>query len=587
MRPNVRLALLFTLILGALGACDEKRRSGGSLPAPAASTTTGAAAATAAPAATNTPPAGPVVKTKAAVLVRRSGRGFLERQGSVYVAHLRGAPYEMGLQYGELLGPEIEGVFAKMVQYAGSQVRQVPTQLVPFLKPLATGLVASLFRPYFKADELDQIRGIVEGMKRRNPATRMSADDFIFINSMVDLGGIFDASSFKCSSIAAWGALTVDGKAFQTRNVDLSVGTGLEEYPLVAVFKPEGGVPFISLGYMGLLGVVSGMNAHGLGLGQVWAFSKDVQFGRPWPMIVRELMGSASGYEEAINAFQNEPRRTYGSNFVFADRGDARGGRPGGCSIEVSARDFASFLDDDPREDAAQYQGQPYAIRIAECVFRGDCCIDPVLRSRQTGAKGPTGDPRQAGSYQNRYEGQAKGLLAFKQQGVLIGPDEMRKISQDVAMRKSSLQCCVYANSDLKVWVSNARDVAGGSVLAYQEPYHEYDFNYYVPTLTVRTATSVVPVGSRLRCALSTSNLGDARELDVHLRIEAAGREWPLAGVIGPWRVAFPARQTFARDIIIDLPGNLPAGPCTLRFDACEQGTRDLVDTTAVEVTVN
>ena len=82
-------------------------------------------------------------------------------------------------------------------------------------------------------------------------------------------------------------------------------------------------------------------------------------------------MAEGIGYEDAISEFKNEPRRTYGSNFIFADRGDGRNGVPGGCAIEVTRSMFASFLDNDPAENLALWNGQKYAIQVPDAVFLG------------------------------------------------------------------------------------------------------------------------------------------------------------------------------------------------------------------------
>ncbi|MBI4576355.1 MAG: hypothetical protein HY722_08855 [Planctomycetes bacterium] len=577
------LATLLTVGCGASGGHSVA-------PPPSAAATSSATGAstspTGAPAAT---PAAATPRTKTARVVARAGEGFLEEEGGRFIVHVKGLPYAMGLQYGELMAPEIEAVLGKIVSYAGQQFPQVPGFLIPVARPLVSAAVASAFRPYFTPDDLGWARGIVDGMRRRLPATRVTEDDLIFLNSLVDFGAVLDLASFKCSSFAAWGDLTRDGKVYQTRNVDLFVGTGLEEHPVVAVVKPEGGVPYINLGYAGLYGVVSGMNAHGLGMGQVWGFSNDRAFGRPWPLTVRDIMTTGVGYEDAIRAFGDEPHRTYGSNFVFADRGDGRLGAPGGCSVEVTRSHFASFLDDDPREDLAVWNGQPYGIRIPQAVFRGDCALDPVIRSLQTASKGPTGDPRTAGAYKDRYKGQADRILAFQAAGVLIGRDETREISQEVAMRKSSLQCCVYENSDLRVWVSNARMAPGGLVLqAYAEPYHPYDLDYYAPSLALLPDRTSVLGGERLRVDLRASNLGRARDLDVRVSLESDSGVYPTPYAHVPYaaHVAAGAAGGGAGALDLVLPTGLAPGPMRLRAEVYERGTGDLVDIVCATVNV-
>jgi hypothetical protein len=440
---------------------------------------------------------------------------FLEDISGIPVLHLSGSPYEMGYQYGALAGDRVKttlNVFKTLVE-KNKDYRVVAKIAYPVLKRF----FGKLFWFTMNKNHKQEILGMVDGAKSKK--IRLSKYDIAFINSIIDLGGIlkplisivdFNPESGSrdeaqahskalsilgldwlptnnCNSMAVWGPRTVEGKTFQTRNVDLSTGLGLEKVPLVIIYKPKNGVPYISAAFAGVIGVFTGMNAKGVGLGQIWAFSKKVQITTPWPLQIKDVFAKAHTAHEAATQFLNYKKWTYGSNFVFADAtGD-------GYAAEVNAKEFELFASNDPKEDLALWQGESYAIRLPYAVLRGDVAISPKLRAEQTASNGPNGDPRVTSAYKKRYLGQAERILNYESQGILMGPDEAMQISKETAMRKQSLQTATYANNDRLIWVSYAELLPDGKVIqAYQKDYQLIPFADYLVDLVIhkdRTAT--------------------------------------------------------------------------------------------------
>ncbi|MBI4612275.1 MAG: hypothetical protein HY720_01570 [Planctomycetes bacterium] len=525
----------------------------------------------------NDPPAPAPVSRKKAVVVETWGAGFLEIEDGRKIVHVKGTPYEMGFQYGYLLEKDLASVVETLEAFAqGSRIPAFATGLVKLF-------AAIIFRPYFPADVLEEIRGIVDGAHEKNFLSLLSEEDLIFLNSLIDLGATLDLARINCTGLAVWGPRTVGGKLFQTRNVDLFVGSGLENHAIVAIHKPEGKVPYANAGWVGLLGAITAQNAHGLAISQVWAKSTDEGFGKPWGLITRQIMQEGTGVEDAVRLFRDEPHRTYGCNFVFSDRGDGRGGRPAGVSIEVTATLFAEFTDSDRREDQALWNGENYNVSLPHAVFRGDCALDPRIRARNLFSNGPTGDPRTAGAYKSRYKGQADRVLAYERAGVPIGMEEMRQISREVAIPASSLQCVVMNNSDLELWVANARIEDGKTYAAADEPYHFYDFGYYVPTADLAVTSASVRRRGTIPCTVAVENLGARRPLDLHFSLEMWGNRYDLATRASQ---PFPDPQGKPLEILVPLPRDVPAGTGRLVLSVRDSGTVDLVDRDEVEIEI-
>ncbi|MBX3471063.1 MAG: hypothetical protein KF878_29700 [Planctomycetes bacterium] len=563
-------------LAASVHGCDGGGSRGGSTAAGAS-----AAAPTSSQTATPAGPQAPAARPRSATVVARHGEGFLEvHHGGRKVVHTKGTSYERGVQYGVLVGDEVEGVFNKLTQYVAAQ----GVGLAASLQTLLTPIGAAVMRPYFDADALAELRGIVDGMRLRNPGTFVTEADLIFINSIIDLGAVVNLDVFRCSGLAVWGSIAKDGKLFQTRCVDLMIGSGIEDHALVVIAKPEGGVPYLNPGWAGMIGAASGLNARGVGVSQVWAFSIDKGFGRPWILATRELLATGSSVDDAVRIFSSH-RRTYGSNFVFADRGDTRGGQPRGISIESSQRDLRIFESNDPAEDLALWNGQPYAIKIPEAVFRGDAYLDPTMRARQTGSAGPTGDPRPTGAYRNRYQGQADGIMRFVNAGVKIGADECIQITKDVAMRRNSLQCVVYANTDLEVWVANSRIGPNGQLFdAWDEPYLHYSLDDYAPVARAVPDRTTFARGETVQVAVPITTLGRGHGLDVHVALDLGGVTTVLGSATA---LTLPDRGAVTAIVDVTIPAGLGnVGLGALHVEVMETGTTAIVDVARTPVTV-
>lgn len=67
-----------------------------------------------------------------------------------------------------------------------------------------------------------------------------------------------------CSSFAAWGGMSADGELVVGRNFDFYMGDDFARHKIVTFCRPQAGHPFVSIGWAGMIGVLSGMNDKGL-----------------------------------------------------------------------------------------------------------------------------------------------------------------------------------------------------------------------------------------------------------------------------------------------------------------------------------
>lgn len=449
------------------------------------------------------------ISQSSAAVTKVYGDGFLEMIGDLPVLHVKGNEYEMGKQYGYLAGDKIAANVVNLKAIGAAQepkVKLLPDMIFTWLRKT----VGWVFWLTYPANVKTHIKGIVDGAKEAKIS--LNRYDVSFINALIDVVGIAKANigelpgkksdkseesfllkvlglswiNHNCDSMAVWGDRTVDGKTFQTRNTDITTGVGMERYPLVVVYKAEGKIPFVTAAFAGMVGIFTGMNAHGLALGQVWAFSKDVKVTTPWHLSVRKIFSETATAKEALYKFKQMNTTTYGNNFVVADAGGHSDDAETGYSIEMSGKNFASFTENDPGELVVNYNGETYGYPIDNAVFRGDVSFDPKVRAHQLSANGPEGDPRGTGSYSQRYKGQYDRIVAFEEKGVLIGKEQAESVSRETAMRGTSLQTAVYANTDREMWVSYAKILEDGtSVQAYEQEYVNIPFKDYLADLKI------------------------------------------------------------------------------------------------------
>lgn len=80
-----------------------------------------------------------------------------------------------------------------------------------------------------------------------------------------DLGhAMQDYMLVGCSSFAAWGKNSSDSTLIVGRNFDFYMGDDFARNKVVAFYRPSTGYNFVTIGWAGMTGVLSGMNEHGL-----------------------------------------------------------------------------------------------------------------------------------------------------------------------------------------------------------------------------------------------------------------------------------------------------------------------------------
>ena len=119
-----------------------------------------------------------------------------------------------------------------------------------------------------------------------------------------------------CTSFAAWGQKTDDGKIIVGRNFDFYSGDEFAENKIVCFCKPKTGYKFMYITWAGFTGVVSGMNDQGLTV-TINSAKSDIpkSAATPISLVVKEILQYSKNIQEAMEIAKK--RRTFVSESIL------------------------------------------------------------------------------------------------------------------------------------------------------------------------------------------------------------------------------------------------------------------------------
>lgn len=191
---------------------------------------------------------------------RPSPRAWSVLRAGVRETHVEGAPEELGFSHGALVRDrmlagedEVWGLFERLVPLAP-----------------ARALIMDVSRVRYRRVD----RGIPEARRREiaAEARAVEPDPFagrlptyhrlVFLHAMYDIALSFERSPLL--GCTAFGVRGKDGHTLVGRAFDFEAAEFFDRDKEVVFYRPDGAIPFASVGWPGLTGVVSGMNLEGV-----------------------------------------------------------------------------------------------------------------------------------------------------------------------------------------------------------------------------------------------------------------------------------------------------------------------------------
>ncbi len=239
----------------------------------------------------------------------------IENVGGLKVVYLEGDPYKIGHDLGSLMKEDIGRVYNV---YLSDLVYNDWVKKYAILKgasaaygnpkkamnQFAQGLV-----PHIPEEYIQEMKGLAEG-------AGLDYREVLNMTAHVDYFAVL-----MCSTLAATGKATVDGKLIEARNLDWAGGAAKELDPLttVLVYKPDRGHSFVSVLYPGIVGALTAVNDAQITVELNFSMAKkNATEGFPALLISRHIAQNASSLDEAEALLRQIPK-VAGYNIFVTD----------------------------------------------------------------------------------------------------------------------------------------------------------------------------------------------------------------------------------------------------------------------------
>ncbi|HEU6449169.1 MAG TPA: C45 family autoproteolytic acyltransferase/hydrolase [Verrucomicrobiae bacterium] len=323
------------------------------------------------------------------------GKSWRGRREGLTVVYLTGSPFDIGYADGALMQDKmhvLENEFAKMIQ------KYVPQHWV-----------MELLKNYIIWRNRHLSNYIPEDYRMEIYATTLACKDIHpeegnFYNRLLNYHAAHDVSymmidnpfiakSAGCTAFGAWSNATVNGHLITGRNFDWEAAEVFSTNRVVEMYEPDKGIPFISLSWAGMAGVVSGMNRAGISVTINGAPSKlPGETATPVAIVAREILQNAHNLDEALKILRNAKvfvstiwlvgSRADGKFVVVEKTPLATNVREANGDTIVCPNHFETAgLKDEPRN--TNYMAEATSVsretRILELLKQNDGAIDPAL----------------------------------------------------------------------------------------------------------------------------------------------------------------------------------------------------------------
>ncbi|MHC4819154.1 MAG: C45 family autoproteolytic acyltransferase/hydrolase [Planctomycetota bacterium] len=225
-------------------------------------------------------------------------RGRVRLVDGIPVLRLAGTPYEIGRQHGAILAPQIRFLEKEYVEAMVAPAVGGKGKLLDWARSVEE-FIPEAYR--------QELKGIAAG-------AGMTYERVLVANTMVDR-----FQTLMCSTVVAAGDATKDREVYFGRNLDFPGRRVLHQMTVVVAYELEGATPVVSVTWPGLVGVLSGMNGHGVcGATMLVHRRKSLRPGMPYMIMYREALARARKMGDVYD-YIVQAKRTCPNNFMVVD----------------------------------------------------------------------------------------------------------------------------------------------------------------------------------------------------------------------------------------------------------------------------
>ncbi len=250
--------------------------------------------------------------------------------------YIKGNPLQLGYNNGaltqNLMQKQEDIFFSKVEGFVPSKFRQ--RLLRGFLKWYNRKMYLNV-----REDYLAELYGLSQYSSDQYDFIAPKYLRSLYLHGAHDIGhAMQDLAMVGCSSLAVWNENTEDGDLLIGRNFDFYVGDDFAKNKLVEFVQPEEGIPYMSVSWPGMLGVVSGMNKEGITVTINAGKSKIPWTAKtPISLVTREILQFAGNIEEAVAIAKK--RKVFVSESILVGSAHDKNA----VIIEVSPKNFGVY----------------------------------------------------------------------------------------------------------------------------------------------------------------------------------------------------------------------------------------------------
>lgn len=261
---------------------------------------------------------------------------LIKNKHHIWELYTSGDPLQLGMVNGSLtenlIHKQEQAFFTMVEDFIPSSSKQ--RFLKFFLKVYNRKMYLNISNEY-----LSEIYGVSRYSSEKYNHVANKYQRSLSLHGAHDIGhAMQDLMLVGCSSMAVWGEKSEDGSMLLGRNFDFYAGDEFAEEKVISFVKPETGIPYMSISWPGMIGVVSGMNLEGLTV-TINAGKSKIPWKAKTPIsiLTREILQHASTIEEAIEIAKN--KEVFVSESIMV--GSAKDKNV--VLIEISPKNFGVF----------------------------------------------------------------------------------------------------------------------------------------------------------------------------------------------------------------------------------------------------
>lgn len=228
-----------------------------------------------------------------------------EGKDKINVLYAQGTPYEVGFQHGRLLKEQVRANIGNVMNLADLMIKksnkpEVKQKLINGAKNLEQHIPQ-----HFK----EEIRGLADGAE-------MSLESILFLQCIGDI------AEHGCSNYALSEGATENKEMIQVRILDFPLDLEVQRNPLISIVKPSTGNTYITIGWTGLIGTVTGISKNKIAVGEmrgdnaVKAYrntnnlgdKNETLEGIPMPFLLRDVLQFDNNLEEVTQRLKTAER---------------------------------------------------------------------------------------------------------------------------------------------------------------------------------------------------------------------------------------------------------------------------------------